>query len=333
MGIRVKADSPSAVGVSSSSNAGVSVLATTVSGAALRISSASTAFPAIDVDQDGTQPGLYVKNYSYLSGQADAVVASSTLGNGIFARCTHTSCQNGVWGFTTNPGASCVIGQSSPSVQGYGVVGRSYGAGTAVYGDLQSPASGHAGYFNGRVHVSGILSKGLGSFRIDHPQDPRNKYLSHSFVESPDMKNIYDGIATLDELGEATVALPGYFGALNENFRYQLTPIGGAANVFIKSEILDGRFSIGGGRAGMRVSWQVTGSRKDALAKASPIIVEELKSAEERGRYLNPELFGQDAKPILSPPLSPGARQGDARAPISSQLPPPSMKFDLRSSY
>ena len=28
--------------------------------------------------------------------------------------------------------------------------------------------------------------------------DPENKYLSHSFVESPDMKNIYDGVVSLD---------------------------------------------------------------------------------------------------------------------------------------
>jgi hypothetical protein len=37
----------------------------------------------------------------------------------------------------------------------------------------------------------------------DHPLDPKNKFLSHSFVESPDMKNIYDGTITLDEHGEA----------------------------------------------------------------------------------------------------------------------------------
>ena len=60
-------------------------------------------------------------------------------------------------------------------------------------------SSGYAGYFNGKVNVTGTLTKAGGSFIIDHPLDPANKYLSHSFVESPDMKNIYDGIAVLDD--------------------------------------------------------------------------------------------------------------------------------------
>ena len=49
---------------------------------------------------------------------------------------------------------------------------------------------------NGNLHVGGTLSKGGGSFKIDHPLDPENKYLSHSFVESPDMMNVYNGNIT-----------------------------------------------------------------------------------------------------------------------------------------
>jgi len=48
-------------------------------------------------------------------------------------------------------------------------------------------AIGFAGRFVGDVEVTGSLSKGGGSFKIDHPLDPENKYLYHSFVESPDM--------------------------------------------------------------------------------------------------------------------------------------------------
>ncbi|MGH9844628.1 MAG: hypothetical protein ACREEM_38400 [Blastocatellia bacterium] len=69
----------------------------------------------------------------------------------------------------------------------------------------------------------GTLSKGGGSFKIDHPLDPENKYLYHSFVESPDMMNIYNGVVTLDETGQAEVELPDYFSALNRDFRYQFT--------------------------------------------------------------------------------------------------------------
>jgi hypothetical protein len=38
----------------------------------------------------------------------------------------------------------------------------------------------------GNLTVNGTLAKGSGSFVIDHPLDPANKYLYHSFVESPE---------------------------------------------------------------------------------------------------------------------------------------------------
>jgi hypothetical protein len=46
-------------------------------------------------------------------------------------------------------------------------------------------ANGFAENFSGDVTISGNLSKSGGSFKIDHPLDPANKYLYHSFVESP----------------------------------------------------------------------------------------------------------------------------------------------------
>ncbi|MFT5722956.1 MAG: hypothetical protein ACI9JN_000061 [Bacteroidia bacterium] len=52
---------------------------------------------------------------------------------------------------------------------------------------------------SGNLQVNGNISKGGGTFRIDHPQDPYNKYLYHSFIESPDMMNIYNGNAQTDE--------------------------------------------------------------------------------------------------------------------------------------
>ncbi|MBI3949883.1 MAG: hypothetical protein HY314_05455 [Acidobacteria bacterium] len=130
--------------------------------------------------------------------------------------------------------------------------------------------------------------------RLDHPLDPANKYLNHASVESPEMKNLYDGIAVLDVNGEAVVTLPGWFEALNKDFRYQLTAIGAPGpNLYVAEEIKDNRFKIAGGIPGMKVSWQVTGNRQDAWAKAHPVVVEEDKSDAERGHYLSPELFGQ----------------------------------------
>jgi hypothetical protein len=152
--------------------------------------------------------------------------------------------------------------------------------------------NGYAGFFEGDVWVDGNLSKSSGSFKIDHPLDPANKYLYHSFVESPDMMNIYNGNVVLDGSGEAVVELPDWFGALNKDYRYQLTCIGGFAPVYIAEEIANNHFKIAGGKAGMKVSWTVTGVRQDAWANAHRIPVEVDKPANERGSYIHPELFG-----------------------------------------
>jgi trimeric autotransporter adhesin len=148
------------------------------------------------------------------------------------------------------------------------------------------------------LQVTGSLSKPQGTFKIDHPLDPANKFLYHSFVESPDMMNIYNGVIVLDKHGKAVVDLPGYFEALNQDFRYQLTSIGAPGpNLFVASEIKGNKFIIAGGKPGAKVSWQVTGIRHDAYADAHRIVVEEDKG-KERGTYLHPELFQKD--PVLA---------------------------------
>ena len=112
-----------------------------------------------------------------------------------------------------------------------GVYGAYTGSGNDQegYGVYALSLSGPSLYVNGDAHATGTLSKGGGSFKIDHPLDPAHKYLYHSFVESPDMKNVYDGTVTVDPEGRATVALPDWFETLNRDFRYQLTAIGAPA--------------------------------------------------------------------------------------------------------
>jgi hypothetical protein len=143
----------------------------------------------------------------------------------------------------------------------------------------------------GDLEVIGNLSKATGSFKIDDPRDPTNKYLYHSFVESPDMMDVYNGSVTTDKHGWATVSLPDYFEALNGDFRYQLTAIGTFAQATVAKEIQNNRFTIRTSKPEVKVSWQVTGIRRDAYAKAHPIQVHEEKPPSERGRYLHPELF------------------------------------------
>ena len=215
----------------------------------------------------------------------------------------------GVFGFSASitgngVGVYGLGGDNNSAGAGHGVLaegGNGIGAGSrggdgiiAFAGNGANGAPvGRAGVFFGDVVVAGTLSKSGGSFRIDHPLDPANKYLSHSFVESPDMMNIYNGNVITDENGDATVTLPDYFAALNRDFRYQLTVIGQFAQAIVSNEINGNRFTIKTDKPGVKVSWQVTGIRQDPWADQHRIKVEETKSAADRGFFLHPELYGQ----------------------------------------
>jgi TGF-beta propeptide len=223
----------------------------------------------------------------YGAGGVNGVVGATTLGTGVEGI---VSTGSGVGGWATN--GNGVFGTVTSS--GYGVYGQAQGI-EGYGGGFFNSTGGFAGYFQGNVDVVGSLSKSSGSFKIDHPLDPANKYLYHSFVESPDMKNIYDGVATLDAGGEATVVMPDWFDTLNRDFRYQLTCIGGFAPVYIAEELANNQFKIGGGRAGMRISWQITGIRQDPWANAHRIPVEQEKEDKLKGFYLHPELYGAPA--------------------------------------
>jgi hypothetical protein len=263
--------------------------------------------------------GVYGKSPVY------GVYGESTGGYGMYGK----SPIHGVWGQTTGNGAGVVgsgglsgIGVNGVTLGTYAMYASNQKASGVAYGlesQVSSPdgigvhgyasatsgtnygiygytasSSGYAGYFDGRVHINGTLSKSAGSFKIDHPLDPANKYLSHSFVESPDMMNIYNGNVTLDAKGRAVVEMPKWFEALNQEFRYQLTAIGAPGpNLYIAEEIKGNRFTIAGGAPGSKVSWQVTGIRHDPYANANRIQVEENKPAAERGTYLYPQGYGQ----------------------------------------
>lgn len=214
-----------------------------------------------------------------LSSQGNGVEGITTSGNGVRGETSSGTSVAGVHGKSFATGGNGVIGEANTGTNAYGVWGKS--------------TEGYAGFFSGKVNVTGTLSKSGGSFKIDHPLDPANKYLYHSFVESPDMMNIYNGNVTTDANGEIVVTLPRYFQSLNREFRYQLTVIGEFAQAIIASEIKGNRFTIKTDKPNVKVSWQVTGIRKDAWAEAHRIPVEEDKPEREQGFYLHPELFNQ----------------------------------------
>lgn len=169
---------------------------------------------------------------------------------------------------------------------------------------------------NGDVQVTGTLSKGGGSFKIDHPLDPANKYLYHSFVESPDMMNVYNGNITTGTNGEATVALPDYFEALNKDFRYQLTVMGEFAQAIVYRKIEDNRFVIKTDKPNIEVSWQVTGIRKDKFAEQNRIPNEVEKKGEEKGKYLYPSAYGLPESFSIMKALIKEAQPGGIKLPV-----------------
>jgi hypothetical protein len=141
------------------------------------------------------------------------------------------------------------------------------------------------------------------------------------------MKNVYDGVVALDYKGEADIELPNWFSALNKDFRYQLTAIGAPGpNLYIAEEISDSTtanyssssnnnnnnnscFKIAGGISSMKVSWQVTGIRKDHWANAHRIEVEQDKPDKERGSYLHPDVYGRPEENGISRLLFPEVKQ------------------------
>lgn len=142
----------------------------------------------------------------------------------------------------------------------------------------------------GNLNVTGNIAKGGGTFKIDHPLDPKNKYLIHSFVESPEMMNIYSGNATTDGNGFVTVKLPAYFEAANKDFRYQLTTIGTFAQAIVKEKISGNKFVIQTSTPNVEVSWQITAVRADKFANENRIVPE--KEKDIKGTYIHPELYG-----------------------------------------
>jgi hypothetical protein len=195
--------------------------------------------------------------------------------------------------------AAGAFGSGGDGIDVYGGTGSGVG-GYGIYANVGTGPGALAGLFAGDVEVEGNLSKSSGSFKIDHPLDPANKYLYHSFVESPDMMNIYNGNVVTDGGGTATVSMPAWFEALNTDFRYQLTTIGQAAQAWIASEITSGSFTIKTSKSGVKVSWQVTGIRQDAWANAHRIQVEVDKLQRDQGHYIHPELFGHEGEPSIA---------------------------------
>jgi hypothetical protein len=215
--------------------------------------------------------GTGVSGYAYATSGATfgvSGVSYSTSGTGVFGWASATSGDAwGVWART-----------SSPASNAYG-----------VYGAAPPGGAGHAVYANGTLAATGAKS-----FQIDHPLSPETHYLNHFCTEGPEPYNVYRGTVVLDANGEAWVQLPDYFEAINRDPSYHLTAVGAPMpNLHVAVKIQNNRFKIAGGAHGKEVSWRVEAIRNDLWVQRYGFQTEQEKEDAIKGKYLNPELYGQ----------------------------------------
>ena len=250
----------------------------------INTTSPSAQFQVVTSSGDPTPTARFTNNSGSVSNVVEITTAAGAFSNGLYANINSPGFQGGaIYGRNTGVGGNAIVAEASADANSWAVLGIS--------------TIGEAGHFAGNVNVVGTLSKSAGTFRIDHPLDPANKYLIHSFVESPDMMNVYNGNISTDASGKAVVSLPAYFEAENIDFKYQLTIVD--ANQFamarISKKVSGNKFEIMTDKPNVEVSWQVTGVRNDAYAVAHRIIPEVQKTGKEAGKYIHPELFGETA--------------------------------------
>jgi hypothetical protein len=201
----------------------------------------------------------------------------------------------------------------------------------------------------GTVVVNGnFTALGVKAFTMDHPLDPTNKTLMHAAVESNEVLNAYSGNVVTDASGKATISLPEYFEAINKDFRYQLTVVGGTfAQAMVSKEISNNKFEIATNQPNVKVSWEVKGVRNDARMKMNPFTAVQDKSAAQKGKYFDPKSYNQpeskgvsydanlssslsDIKPSADKKAAPATTGGSLeQAPISK---PTSAKMDNSGS-
>lgn len=201
----------------------------------------------------------------------------------------------GVYAFSSGGSGTYGLYAINTGSNGNGIFAEA-SVGTTAWALWARSTTGVAGYFSGNVQITGSLSKGSGSFLIDHPLDPLNKTLRHNFVESPENLCLYRGKVLLDNNGEAKVKMPDYFKALTkeEEATVILTPIGNKP--FLTSYEWTEDFStvIIYGDPNRYVSYQVLADRDDPVMKLlyKPVEEEKGNGNFEKGLLLYPKAYG-----------------------------------------
>ncbi|HRI27597.1 MAG TPA: hypothetical protein PK239_09125 [Chitinophagales bacterium] len=291
-----------------SANPNAANFAATHSGNGVAIAAASThagnTFSALQANTNSA-----VVNTSAILGNSTAAAyavsgqlePTATAESAIYGNNLRTTGGHGLLG----RGFNGTVGETNYS-QGYGVYGENYDAIPPLGNAIGVAGKGFWGvvgqdrYLGAVPGAFGVRSAGnfgatgTKSFVIDHPLDPENRTLKHFTLESNEVLNVYRGNAVLDANGEATIALPDYFEAINTNISYHLTPIGGFAPMYVKQKVQNNRFIIAGGLPDMEVSWTIYAERNDRYLQQYPHNkqAETDKLPHEKGLYFMPNLYG-----------------------------------------
>ena len=225
----------------------------------------------------------------------------------------------GVWveSFATDTGMAAIFGEMEttfdPGVEGrnnwdhpesVGVLGLANAAGSIV--DMRGVVgratytAGQYGYgVYGEGNWYGLFTPdnsgatGIKTFLIDHPLDPANMLLRHYSMEADEVLNVYRGNIQLDATGKGVVQLKSYAQAINTNFSYQLTAIGGAMPSLHVSQGVNnqGQFIIQGGLPNHEVSWTIYAERNDVYMQNRPELrnPEVAKKPFNIGKYFHPQ--------------------------------------------
>jgi hypothetical protein len=159
-----------------------------------------------------------------------------------------------------------------------------------VYSKTGSSATAALTDNNGTT--SFVVTAGSKSWRIDHPLRPTTHWLDHVAVEGNEHFTFYRGNATLDRTGFATVQMPDWFDALNDDVSIVYSSWGDAQPARTSHRIPNGWVIVGQPRA--RVSWMASGLRADAWAKAHPFTVEVEKEESHQGTVFTWKEHGLD---------------------------------------
>jgi hypothetical protein len=178
--------------------------------------------------------------------------------------------------FRINPGAGQIVALSWDSGTGV-IIGNGAGAGVTSF-----DTSGNAN-FGGQITAYEIVAT-VKNFRISHPLH-KDKQLTHSSLEGPEIAVFYRGEGQTDGTATATITLPDYFEALTkpENRTVLLTEIfeddDTELGKLAASRVTDGQFRVRSEFALQKFYWEVKAVRADV----DPLAIETEREAEHEG--------------------------------------------------